>query len=149
MGRNGIKELLFSFRIDLKNVVDFLDEKYSTKFKSKNITFYYDKPDYSCIAFGDYTKVITSIDNIFENIYFHSCASKFVISFELSDDFQYIILHFYDNGIGGKIIKGVGLNNVTENVKRFLGDFLINPNFEDNGFNTHAIMKLINLDKNN
>jgi hypothetical protein len=149
IGSNGIQALLSSFRIDLKNIIDFLKDKYKSKFITKNITFFYDKPDYSCRAFGEYSKVITSIDNIFENIYIHSHSSKFVLTFELSEDFQYIILNFYDNGIGGKIKKGVGLNNVTENVKRFLGDFLINSDCEENGFSTHVILKLINLDKEN
>ncbi len=147
VGTDGIQSLLKSCRVDLKKSIRFLNDKYSKQFDEKGIKVFYNTRDFPCLVFGESSNILTSIDNLFENVYVHSNATKFVVNIDKDETGNFIEINFYDNGKESKISKGVGLNTVNRNIKRYLGEFFITDNHTHNEFKIHAKIKLINLSK--
>jgi hypothetical protein len=147
IGEKGMINLLLTFKVDLKKLLAYLINKHNNQFIKKKITAYYEIPDYSCLVFGDEPNVLSSLDNLLENVHEHSEASKFVLCVKKTDDEQNICIEFFDNGNKAKLDKGIGLKNVTQNINKYLGEFTITNNYKDDTFKTYAIIKLINLSK--
>jgi len=147
VGENGIQFLLKTYRVDLKETIDYLNGKYSNQFDDAGLAMLSDIPEHPCLVFGEITNILSSIENLYENVLKHSGASIFIINISKSEDDQYIIIDIFDNGNAPNIEKGVGLSNVNRNVKKYLGNFSIINNFDDSEFKTNASIKLINLSK--
>jgi len=149
IGEKGIKCLITKYQLGLKLLVDRLQEDYKKKFIEKNIKSYYFIPDYSCLIFGEETFIYNILDNLYENVYKHSQATKFIFKIQASIDKKHIEILLMDNGSNIKTIeKGTGLNNVEQIVKKYNGKFSISKSL-DNEFETIVKIELINLGKIN
>lgn len=149
----GLNNYLEQLVIELKSLINYFFDKYKSKFLERGINIIPSIPEYSLLVYGNLAEIHLIFENLFDNIYKHSKATKFLFVGEINESSDTIILNFYDDGnVNEKIKYGVGLSNVETNTSRNLGSFSIKKiDVEDPyyklEYRTLARVELLHIDR--